>query len=486
MEPSSRSNRRPWAKRVLTLFLSLVLGAGMLLPAAAYTWNPFYDISPSDWYYDDVINAVQSGLVNGKTETLFCPDEYLTYAEAVKLAACLNQLWWDGAVTLENGQPWYQPYADYCFDTGIIYDAYDWEDFATRGRFLALFAGALPASALSGINTIPDESIPDVSLYDPDGWSIYTLYRAGIVQGDKTHACRPWDYIKRSEVAAILTRMMDPSSRLSFTTATYDDGWTYSYYEEPAAAPEPEEPVYEITVDFFGREDMTFYTKGTTLGMLLSENGIALEDGDVPSVDLWNDWLAEDMTVTVDRYETVFEDVPQFVPHTNEEIEVDTIPRGDINMLEEGVDGESIMHYTVVYKNGAEIERRLDWEEPVTAMVPARYEIGVGGTFVGGDGVTYSYSWRKMCKATYYNIYGNTYSGNYVSTRTVATNFDYIPLGTRMYIKNDRYDFGYRVSEDTGHLDPWHVDIWMPDDDPNAPLMSQEGLVKDMWVYFLD
>ncbi len=119
-------------------------------------------------------------------------------------------------------------------------------------------------------------------------------------------------------------------------------------------------------------------------------------------------------------------------------------------------------------------------------MVPERYEIGVGGTFVGGDGVTYSYSWKKICKATYYNLVGPTYSGSYTTTQTVATNLDYIPIGTRMYIKNDRYDFGYRVSEDTGRLDPWQVDIWMMDDDPNAPLMSKEGVVYDMEVYFLD
>ena len=108
------------------------------------------------------------------------------------------------------------------------------------------------------------------------------------------------------------------------------------------------------------------------------------------------------------------------------------------------------------------------------------------GRVVGRDGTVYSYSWRRTCTATYYNIYGYTYSGKYVSTQTIATNLNTIPLGTRMYIKNDRYDFGYRVAEDTGPLDPWQVDIWMPDDDPNAPLMSIEGLVKDMEVYFLD
>ena len=149
-------------------------------------------------------------------------------------------------------------------------------------------------------------------------------------------------------------------------------------------------------------------------------------------------------------------------------------------------DGELVLHYTVVYHDGVEVERRLEREEVVAEMVPERCEIGIGGTLVGKDGTVYSYSWRKICMATYYNIYGITYSGKYVGTQTVATNLDYIPLGTRMYIKNDRYDFGYRVSEDTGPLGPWHVDIWMPDDDPNAPLMSIEGLVYDMEVYFLD
>ena len=186
------------------------------------------------------------------------------------------------------------------------------------------------------------------------------------------------------------------------------------------------------------------------------------------------------------RVTVVSEEVRRIVPHTAVRIPVDTIPRSEIHTIRAGTDGESILYYTVTYRDGAEIGRRLDREEIVTAMVPEEYEIGVGGTVVGRDGTVYSYSWRRTCTATYYNIYGYTYSGKYVSTQTVATNLNYIPLGTRMYIKNDRYDFGYRVAEDTGPLDPWQVDIWMPDDDPNAPLMSIEGLVRDMEVYFLD
>ncbi len=469
-------------KQFASLSLAVLLFAAMISAAAAYSYNPFTDVSPYAWYYADVMNAVDSGLVNGKTGSTFCPDDYLTCAEAVKLASCLNQLWWTGTVTLSNGTPWYRTYVDYAWDAGILSEEYYWNGYATRGVFMEIFANALPYYALEEINSVPDGSIPDVSVYDPYAEAIYYLYRAGVVQGsDDMHTCYPYNYIRRSEVAAILTRMTDPSARLRFTTA-----WNYDSAEPEESAWEPETPKYWIVVDFYDRDDLVVYTEATTLGMILYDNDVTLEDGEIPSVDLWDDWLAEDMTVTVDKYLYTSEEVRQIVPYTAEETEVDTVPRGEINVLEEGADGESILHYAVTYKNGVEIDRRLDWEEVISGMVPARYEVGVGGTLVGNDGVTYSYSWKKICKATYYNLVGPTYSGNFTTTRTVATNLDYIPIGTRMYIKNDRYDFGYRVSEDTGHLDPWQVDIWMMDDDPNAPLMSVEGVVYDMEVYFLD
>jgi len=43
------------------------------------------------------------------------------------------------------------------------------------------------------------------------------MYRAGIVQGvDGAHNCNPNANIKRSEVATILTRMMNEGVRISF------------------------------------------------------------------------------------------------------------------------------------------------------------------------------------------------------------------------------------------------------------------------------
>ncbi len=195
---------------------------------AAYTF-PFTDVPETAWYYTWVQGAHRMGLINGKTTTTYVPDANMNWAEAVKLAACMHQLYHNGAVTLENGDPWYLSYLDYCRAQGIVPDASTAElpgyaDIAaragesiTRAEYVWLFARALPAEALTAVNSIPDNSIPDVKVTDSaldDG--IYLFYRAGILNGmDAYGTFSPDSHIRRSDVAAILMRLMDASYRVS-------------------------------------------------------------------------------------------------------------------------------------------------------------------------------------------------------------------------------------------------------------------------------
>lgn len=186
------------------------------------------DVPESAWYYESVKAANRLGLINGKTATTFCPNDNMTYAEAIKLAACMHQLYTEGAVTLGNGGPWYITYYDYCRDKGIIPTEATAQEpgyvelqasanvIITRAQYALLFSRALPDAALAAKNTIPDNSLPDVSMtqsvYDQ---AIYKLYRAGIVNGsDAKGSFNPNSNIKRSEVAAILIRMMDETVRV--------------------------------------------------------------------------------------------------------------------------------------------------------------------------------------------------------------------------------------------------------------------------------
>ena len=214
--------------RMLATLLSLsLLATGCAVRAASDLSTgasgalPFADVAPSDWFYDDVKTAWSSGLISGKSDTVFAPDDSLTWAEAVKLAACMRALHETGSVSIPagSGAEWYMPYVLYCESAGIIACAYDWNAPADRAGYMEIFAAALPPEALSPINDVPDGSVPDLAHVTSGEYAaVYTLYRAGVAQGTgASHACEPASPIRRCEVAAILTRMMFPETRIPFS-----------------------------------------------------------------------------------------------------------------------------------------------------------------------------------------------------------------------------------------------------------------------------
>lgn len=210
-------------KKVLSIIICLIMALSVGAVAYADEVN-FTDVNPGSWYYNDVMNAVELGIINGKTTTKFAPDDNLTYAEAIKIAACMYQVYKEGEVLLvSDGKPWYQTYVDYAKEHGIISKDYNYNEKATRAGYMEIFANALPDEALEEINYVPHGSIPDVPVYEEYCDEIYKLYRAGILQGvDSSRRCEPSANIKRCEVAAIITRMMDKSKRLKFDMPGYE------------------------------------------------------------------------------------------------------------------------------------------------------------------------------------------------------------------------------------------------------------------------
>ena len=209
-------------KKALSIILALTIILSMTTFVGAAE-NPFVDVPSDAWYHDEVVKAVDTGIINGKSETEFKPDDLLTYAEAIKLAACMSQVYLNGNVTLTSGTPWYQPYVDYCKINNIIKKEYDYNANATRAGYIEIFASALPDSAFEEINNIPNGSILDVKSGATYAHYVYKMYRAGILTGvDALHNCKPDDNIKRSEVAAIISRMMDEGNRVKFDMSDPD------------------------------------------------------------------------------------------------------------------------------------------------------------------------------------------------------------------------------------------------------------------------
>lgn len=214
-------------KRIITTAMIIILTMGMLplsVLAAAGLSNfkvvkiysgQFTDVPVSQWYYGSVEAAFEYNLINGISSTKFAPDSNLKLSEAIKLAACLHSIYYTGKANFAVATPWYQPYVDYALKNGIITSNYrDYEAYAKRSDFAQIFENAFPNEALSAINTVEYGAIPDVSLSDNYGPAVYELYRAGILKGnDSKGTFSPNSYIKRAEVAAIVTRMADQDLR---------------------------------------------------------------------------------------------------------------------------------------------------------------------------------------------------------------------------------------------------------------------------------
>ena len=247
-------------KKLLSALLTLALCLSMVGTVFAAELS-FTDVSTSDWFYNDVKSAVALGLINGKSATSYAPNDNLTYAEAIKLAACMHQLYTEDEISLVAvGTPWYTTYVDYCMDNGIIDREYAYTDNATRAGYMGIFANALPEEGLKAINNVPDDSIPDVPSSKAYAPGVYKLYRAGILTGvDAEHNCNPLANIKRSEVAAILTRMMNENKRVEFSMGAEEAAEALEITKEPKSVKvqEGEEVTLSVAVEG-GTEPYTY------------------------------------------------------------------------------------------------------------------------------------------------------------------------------------------------------------------------------------
>ncbi|NLA87132.1 MAG: hypothetical protein GX847_07620, partial [Clostridiales bacterium] len=220
------------SKRLVSLLLVLVLATCLLpLRASAGSLSHFYkireypdgrftDVISGQWYERDIKTAYEYGLFNGTSPTTLSPGSNITLAETITLASSMHSTFHTGLSSFSKDiTPWYQPYVDYALTNGLIPSPYpNYTANATRSDMAVIFANALPDEAITPINKIDDNAIPDVPVIYTYSAAVYKLYRAGILNGSgDAHAFNPNDNITRAEIAAIGARMVNSGSRVLFS-----------------------------------------------------------------------------------------------------------------------------------------------------------------------------------------------------------------------------------------------------------------------------
>ncbi len=181
----------------------------------------FTDVPAEAWYQPYVAKAYSLGVMKGKEENVFDPEGAISLAEAITMAARIySAAVGDGETFAYTGGEWYAPYVAYAEKNGILTDSYYGKVTRSceRCEFANLLVKAVSAASLQAINTVEDGAIPDVPTDSKFAEAVYTFYRAGVTVGDgaKGYFHPSWG-ITRAEVAAIITRLLDESYRVSTT-----------------------------------------------------------------------------------------------------------------------------------------------------------------------------------------------------------------------------------------------------------------------------
>lgn len=258
---------------------------------------------------------------------------------------------------------------------------------------------------------------------------------------------------------------------------------------------------YTVTFAFHSRESISCSAeKPASVGELAERLGITFGESDILNVAV-DTVITDDTVITTDKVTYGTERVSTAIAYTTKYVDDSSLRSGTTKVSQYGQNGETVTEYSVKYVNGVE-ESRTEIssyiaKNPVEQVIrrgtavykspssSAGVEYGGkdGGTFVGGDGKTYSYSYYIDVSAVMYYSGGGTLIGLPADENIIAVDPSVIPLGSQVYITGDYADIGVRTAADTGTAIKGNIiDICFDRDNPLAQGFGRRA----MRVYVLN
>ncbi len=218
----------------------------------------------------------------------------------------------------------------------------------------------------------------------------------------------------------------------------------------------------------------------------LQYQGIVLGQNDVLNVSP-DTKLYDGIVVNISTVEYVTETRTENVPFEVIEFDSQTVPKGETEIVQEGIDGKAERSYIVKYVNGVETQRALYDEKIITAPVEQTVNKGVGGVVTAKDGTQYRFTHYKVMEATAYTYVPGkttmtTATGETLRKGIVAVDPKVIPMHTKMFIASDTVEYGLGQAEDTGGVIKGNI--------VDLAYMSYDECIqfgrRNMRVYFLE
>ena len=178
----------------------------------ATTADQFSDVDTNDWYYSNVMRAVELGILSGYTDGTFKPMNNITRRDfAIMLAQSLGH---------DNDEEATSPFKDVAdTDYGVSSIAYLYENEITVGDSNGNFnpdanitrqeAAIMLVKAFEATGTSSDLYADDAQIASWAKSFVYTAKAAGLMKGDDHNEFNPTDRLTRAEAASAMVNAVD-------------------------------------------------------------------------------------------------------------------------------------------------------------------------------------------------------------------------------------------------------------------------------------
>lgn len=179
--------------------------------------STFTDVSSLNWYYSGVKTTYNKGIMVGCGNKTFCPNNNVSWAEAITIAARIHAAYNDNLIGDPNpNEAWYATYYRYCQARKLLPSTTP--AFSDLGKSINRYDLAYMFS-----KTISEQDMPRISDYTIGDLSsipayykssVELLYSAGIMIGvDAAKRFYGTSTASRAQIATVVARIVEPAQR---------------------------------------------------------------------------------------------------------------------------------------------------------------------------------------------------------------------------------------------------------------------------------
>lgn len=184
--------------------------------------STFTDVSSLNWFYPGVKTAYNKGIMIGCGDKAFCPNDNVSWAEAMTIAARVHAAYNDNLI--EEARPneaWYLTYYRYCLEHNMLPSSTPavskLESTINRYNLAYIFARTISAYDMPQISDYSIGDLSSIPEYYKD--SVKTLYAAGIMIGvDAAKRFYGTSTASRGQIATVVARLVEPALRQGHDT----------------------------------------------------------------------------------------------------------------------------------------------------------------------------------------------------------------------------------------------------------------------------